>query len=832
MRTEEKLLKRLKERKMRFAGHVMRGSSRDLLNLILEGSIEGFLSDNFDAKSYASKAIQNTAVAQERAKLIAGINLVDKELHDQVSLHYEDLLSQATRIETLEGVLQMMHNRIHTLVYATDRLRNKIIDPFSKMANQTAMLSRLQSVCEILRRILRIMYLSKRLQTQLKGGAREITKAAQSLSELENLCQGVNLSGIDVIDKDQRIIRNARKEVEKQAQSMLHFGMESQNQSQVATSLQVFHNMNNLSDTVNKIIIDAKDDLQRSVIEALDMKMLSSQNSANNLSTSKNAPGHAAIPTIGNTASFRAALWTNIEKMMDKIYSNCGNIQHLHSVLAKKRDPVSHICFLDELKKDGYSNIMQSFWDMVTAILMEEFNKSAEESSFVKQAFEGEYPKLLRLYSDLWKRLEQLNLNMKMNSVNFGQSIYEETSQDIESESQVLKFDPEKALRDTLIPFENAYLSRSLSRLFDPINLVFSSANNTAPTKEEIDNIVRTISSELSVASVDSVLSKTVANNIAKTIKLFTVKCEQQLSTDGEASQVIGPQNVGQALNCNIVNTLELFHQQVISVIESLTQYPVEAKAVINEALVLVILLMKSAVQPLISSISDAIESIILTMHNEDFSGPAPGGDAMMADTPCSLYMKELQSFISRVQSDYLSQFTCTDFILKCIHPVACRAIDLFVQHASLVRPLGDGGKMRLAADFAQMEMAITPVCNRVGDLGKSYRMLRSFRPLLFQTVDHILNSPSIGSTVPCSLVLHFLFAKAAPELKSPHQVMGWSVSRYSQWLDENQSEPDRLNLIQGTLEAYVKAVNERGDRQFTSMYPVIFELLQKAVTA
>ncbi|KAG1679191.1 Protein draper [Nymphon striatum] len=41
MRTEEILLKRLKERKMRFAGHVMRGSSRDLLNLILEGSIEG-----------------------------------------------------------------------------------------------------------------------------------------------------------------------------------------------------------------------------------------------------------------------------------------------------------------------------------------------------------------------------------------------------------------------------------------------------------------------------------------------------------------------------------------------------------------------------------------------------------------------------------------------------------------------------------------------------------------------------------------------------------------------------------------------------------------------
>ena len=35
---------------------------------------------------------------------------------------------------------------------------------------------------------------------------------------------------------------------------------------------------------------------------------------------------------------------------------------------------------------------------------------------------------------------------------------------------------------------------------------------------------------------------------------------------------------------------------------------------------------------------------------------------------------------------------------------------------------------MRLAADFAQMEMAVHPLCKRVGDLGKSYKLLRAFR--------------------------------------------------------------------------------------------------------
>ena len=48
-------------------------------------------------------------------------------------------------------------------------------------------LSVFQDTCDLLRRIIRIMYLTKRLRTQLQGGAREITKAAQSLNELGEL---------------------------------------------------------------------------------------------------------------------------------------------------------------------------------------------------------------------------------------------------------------------------------------------------------------------------------------------------------------------------------------------------------------------------------------------------------------------------------------------------------------------------------------------------------------------------------------------------------------------------------------------------------------------
>lgn len=76
-------------------------------------------------------------------------------------------------------------------------------------------------------------------------------------------------------------------------------------------------------------------------------------------------------------------------------------------------------------------------------------------------------------------------------------------------------------------------------------------------------------------------------------------------------------------------------------------------------------------------------------------------------DVPCSLYMKELQGFIVRVMSDYFRHIHCSDFIYNSTESIAQRAIELFVRHASLVRPLGEGGKMRLAADFAQVRRSL-----------------------------------------------------------------------------------------------------------------------------
>lgn len=135
--------------------------------------------------------------------IFLGLSLLDKTIQLQVSDHYADLLKHATGIETLENIIQTAQNHIQVILFlfinnsivayltffqsfttSIERLKAKIDDPHRKLQTQTTMLGRLQLSCELLRRVIRILSLSKRLQTQLQAGSKELTKTAQTINEL------------------------------------------------------------------------------------------------------------------------------------------------------------------------------------------------------------------------------------------------------------------------------------------------------------------------------------------------------------------------------------------------------------------------------------------------------------------------------------------------------------------------------------------------------------------------------------------------------------------------------------------------------------------------
>ena len=126
--------------------------------------------------------------------------------------------------------------------------------------------------------------------------------------------------------------------------------------------------------------------------------------------------------------------------------------------------------------------------------------------------------------------------------------------------------------------------------------------------------------SELSASLNDVKLCELVTKNVIKTIKMIAVKAEQLIISDGEASQVIGPPTAAQKTNASLVNVLHQFDRHLRRSLVSLNGLPPDCNTAIIDSLKFVATLMRNSLQPLLTSLTDAVEAILLTMHEEDFS--------------------------------------------------------------------------------------------------------------------------------------------------------------------------------------------------------------------
>ncbi|KAL5497180.1 hypothetical protein EMCRGX_G013605 [Ephydatia muelleri] len=808
-------------------------ASELLDELAHEETLRPLLEDKFNAKSFATAAIQSQTIGETLQKLANGIAELDRALYSQVVSNYEDLLSQATGIEALEGVLKMMKTRIESLTSSVDRIGAKVVDPYQKLVSRTDQLVRLQAACDLLRKVIRMLFLIKRLKSQMQGGIREITKVAQTFNEIDQLVQGSDLNGIQVVEDEKPWLARSRKEVEAHAKRMLLQGLELMNPTQVSMALQVFHNLSQLPSTLLTILTGFKDAIQYDIQRALDPTTLSAESagsssssssfSSSSFSSSSSGPGRATLPTPGTSAAWKAALWTKLEKLVNSIQKTYSQIRQLGVVLDKRRDPLSQMSFMDTVEGTPAHTLLVNFWTIITEQLAVEFAAAAKASTFLNQAFESDYPKLVRVFGDLLTAIEQSSQEGAK------QSPYPLTSSK-KNDEQISEH--ETALLKALSPFEKAYLSRSLSRLLDSINQLFTSVSRGPPREDDIITAIKVINSELSSAGGHTTLARVIARNVEKCIKVYNMKCEEMLQTGKEALQVSGPPCPVQLRNQALVNALYSFHKAVTQNVLTQPGLPQGAASVIRGAIQQTIVQMEAMVSIFVNEVQSVMGQMIASMHAESYGGDLKTDSTVgTPDTPCSGYMKELQSFTSRIYAQHMCQYLCADTVHKQLLGVASRVLELLVRHQCLVRPLGEAGKMRLTTDMTQVEVVLSPFCPKIADIGQPYKMLRTMRRLLFLSSEHLLTETTgMGDTLPYSYALSYLFSRAPSDLKSPHQLQGWSEQQYSDWMDKHPNERDRLVFIQATIDTYLAKTKGQGQSKSTPILTVMAELLKRGL--
>ncbi|XP_003739124.1 conserved oligomeric Golgi complex subunit 5 [Galendromus occidentalis] len=742
-----------------------------------------FLDDDFDAKTVAAKAVENLAITDNLAKISAGISLVEREIRHEVGDKYEQLLSHATDIEVLEKSLQDTFTSVKALKVISDRLQSRMNECYTKVEQQTLMLGRLHETCELARSVARLAGICKQLRQSNSKQNKDMIKSAQLIAEVDHLLSNVGdgVHSVNAVRQHLTFLSEFRVDLIRQCQNLLKSSLETQNAAQIAIALQSLHHMGILSQQLEWLLQNYREKNTRAAKEALDSHRLTQNEQA-----AGRAPGRVAL---GGGAAFRGNLWNAIENLTGAINAQLAQVAGLETVMAKRKDAISHATFLQIYSDEGKPGLVESLWEDLSAMLSEELVSASSQSTFVRQAFEGEYPKLIKIFTTKLEGVDLAKLRLEV--------------------------------------LETAYLSRSLSRLLDSANLCLT---NTPPSQEDVLAVVNVIMSEIRVTESvgDSQLLHKVAKNVAKTVHHLASRAEETVikSSTPDAIQVIGPANVTQKNNGIALQLLNQFSVQVASFTESLT-CDATSISVMSSSLKHIDSTLTSSLAPLFSSIGNAIEAIFLTMHGERYDIKS-NGEKMS----CSLYMRELTGFMQRVISEYVILFPVNGTVQGMVREMGSRTIELFLRFATLLRPVSDGGCLKLAADCCQLETILSQLNpeSYEDSLGRQFRSLRALKPLLLQEEEQIAKSPSVGSVVPYSTVLHFLFARAPPEMKSPHEAASWSLQKYSSWLDQHPSEKDRLVLIRGTLDSYLRWVKQNSIKQFPPVYLLINELLAKAV--
>ena len=313
---------------------------------------------------------------------------------------------------------------------------------------------------------------------------------------------------------------------------------------------------------------------------------------------------------------------------------------------------------------------------------------------------------------------------------------------------------------------------------------------------------------------------------IGKVLILLAERAEYQISTGPESRQVNGPATPAQLKNFTLCQHLQDVHTRISSILKGM---PSIAADVLSASLGALYGVACDSVTALFQAMLDRLESCILQIHDHNFG--VLGMDAAM-DNNASPYMEELQKCILHFRSEFLSRLLPSrnstapgteNICTRLVQSMASRVLVFFIRHASLVRPLSESGKLRMARDMAELELAVGQNLFPVEQLGAPYRALRAFRPLIFLETSQLASSPLLQD-LPPNVILHHLYTRAPEELQSPLQRNKLTPLQYSLWLD-SQWEDQIWKGIKATLDDYAANVRSRGDKEFSPVYPLMLQL-------
>ncbi|KRZ89236.1 Conserved oligomeric Golgi complex subunit 5, partial [Trichinella sp. T8] len=732
--------------------------------------------EKFDSEDKLWSSIEKRL--EYRLELSRKKEAVEEKLRNVISKKYDTLCLQAVSMDSLENVVSVCCNSLFDLRGKFTDFGEEIAVVHGELQKLIDKQTILTSAIQLMRDLIDLLMVFERLENE-----DDIVERSSLLKDALRLENNKDLQKLEILQNSLQTLPHLRAEMIEKGEQLFQIGLKEKDAFSVCSALMTFKNL----DIVEGEVQQYCDSLVKELNAALD-KISLKVTPAGDDGKARHTPGTVLFPSL-SVSAVQSNLWSNLEYIFQLFARLNSEAEFLLTVKGTNMRTASSGQFVKELCR----RLVFTLCDKLAEILR---TKLASDTVLI-HALRDDCPRFVQ------------SLNSTFAIADDGPTSTKSTG-------------PYAIIRNAFASLEIAYNSFCLNRLVESVHKTFQS--EIYPNNHLAVDVMQTVDQIIEPSCVDVQLLQQAWISVSKAVNLFAAKCERLIRVDSLATQVIDSPNHAQIRNCHLVNNMNHLSNELSCLLGKNTSKNAPAIAnIIQDSLRHLDTVMEQAIRPLCQSVESAIAAILNTMHQEDFTA------LIHRKKSASLYMRELQAFLARMNKDYLSPYECADLMNNFRKQLAVKTCDQFLLHVSLLRIQDDDHRLMLVADFAELEFALTPLCCNLSSLGLSYQRLQCFRPLLLKKPDEVVQLRSEWQDIlPASSILHLLISMSHSDLPSPNDSVRWTVCRYVEWLETHPDEMDRLLFLSGSLEAYAKSTVAADKAEYVPTYPLIVDLLHE----
>mmetsp|Transcript_37273 Transcript_37273/g.105230 ORF Transcript_37273/g.105230 Transcript_37273/m.105230 type:complete len:762 (-) Transcript_37273:85-2370(-) len=690
---------------------------------------------------------------------------LDEELQRKIIACHDELLQNAGSINDLDGHLGDVREVVQALKGSVERVRGDVLSPFQSVKRRTVLLERMLAVNVLVRKLLRFLFDARKLRTQMEAPAKDFSKAAHTLYELELVLQESSVERIDVLRAEVAWIRETGARVRRQADDDLRSGIKQSNQITLSVALQVFFNLRCLWPQLKRVLAEMLDEFAQSPLPA--------------------------------GSGFQQYLEVGLQLLM----AQTQRIYLLDEQLRSKTDPLTHRTFAAALEDEGVGSLTGHFWTEATAIFKAKIARVLQDRAS-RRALVDLCPKVLHALTDA---LDKVNMASR-------------------GRAQILRAAEREALYAAVADLRNEFLAESVRRVTDPVGMMLpdkllnslaasggagnpstageGSVTDELPTSHDLRRYVQLLVAEVERCECcPELLLRDAVRHVRSSVLAFAARLEQvvdsscvglQCFEDEARLQLRSPLPMpaaGHARNARLFgiayHTLAALRETVPARFQSavITQHVQSALQQTPEAIV----------APMMGTLQRAV-----MMSAGQLA--AGGGGRMGEGSPGVAAVAQLCTHVNRY---YFALFGSGQ-LLPYVNSLCAAMVRAALSAAVLVRPCDGPVQAALAQDLQAVEAtagALNP--DFQANLRHEASALREFRKLLSAKGPGSVDLGGLLGAIPLHLLLAYAVHQLPGDLPALPAASGTEPGAYLEktllplWDDEGARAPFKASVAE-----------------------------------